>query len=126
MHATDDGPRKGTTIEGLGKLKTIFKADGSVTAGTSSQVPDGAAAVVLMRRSKATDLGLKPIGVMRGYKVTGCQPDEMGVGPAVAIPAVLEQCNLTIDDVGASTKSMKPSLPKLFIASRSLASLKPS
>ena len=53
-----------------------------------------------MRRSKATDLGLKPIGVMRGYKVTGCQPDEMGVGPAVAIPAVLEQYNLTIDDIG--------------------------
>jgi acetyl-CoA acyltransferase 1 len=99
MHATDDGPRKGTTMEGLGKLKTVFKADGSVTAGTSSQVSDGAAAVVLMRRSKATELGLKPIGVMRGYKVTGCQPDEMGVGPAVAIPAVLEQCNLKIDDI---------------------------
>jgi acetyl-CoA acyltransferase 1 len=95
----DDGPRAGTTMEGLAKLKTVFKKDGTVTAGTSSQVSDGAAAVVLMRRSKATELGLKPIGCMRGYKVTGCQPDEMGVGPAVAIPAVLEQCGLTIDDI---------------------------
>jgi acetyl-CoA acyltransferase 1 len=95
----DDGPRKGTTMEGLAKLKTVFKADGSVTAGTSSQVSDGAAAVVLMRRSEANKRGLKPIGVMRGYKVTGCQPDEMGIGPAVAIPAVLEQCNLNIDDI---------------------------
>merc|ERR1719473_1590048 len=77
----DDGPRK-TTMDGLAALKTVFKKDGSVTAGTSSQVSDGAAAVLLMRRSKAAELGVKPIGCMRGYKVVGCQPDEMGVGPA--------------------------------------------
>lgn len=95
----DDGPRKGTTMEGLAKLKTVFKQNGTVTAGTSSQVSDGAAAVVLMRRSKASELGLKPIGVMRGYKVVGVQPDEMGVGPAPAIAAVLDQVGLKIADI---------------------------
>jgi len=95
----DDGPRAGTSMEGLAKLKTVFKKDGTVTAGTSSQVSDGAAAVVLMRRSKAAELGLKPIGVMRGYKVVGVQPDEMGIGPAAAIPAVLDQVGLKIDDI---------------------------
>merc|ERR1711937_680681 len=85
----DDGPRK-TTLEGLGQLKTVFKEDGTVTAGTASQVSDGAAAVLLMKRSKADELGVKPIGVYRGAKVVGCQPDEMGVGPAVAIPSALQ------------------------------------
>jgi len=95
----DDGPRAGTTVEGLSKLKTVFKEDGSVTAGTSSQVSDGAAAVLLMRRSKAEELGLKPIGCMRSYKVAGCKPDEMGIGPAVAIPAALDAVGLGIDDI---------------------------
>jgi len=95
----DDGPRA-TTVEGLQKLKTVFKKEGgTVTAGTASQVSDGAAAVLLMRRSKAEQLGVKPIGVYRGAKVVGCEPDEMGVGPAVAIPAVLESCGLKIDDI---------------------------
>eukprot|EP00937_MAST-01D_sp_MAST-1D-sp2_P000192 g192.t1 len=95
----DDGPREGTTLERLAKLRTVFKEDGTVTAGTSSQVSDGAAAVLLMRRSEADKKGLKPIGVMRSFKVVGCEPDEMGVGPAVAIPAVLDATGLKVDDV---------------------------
>ena len=95
----DDGPREGTTMEGLAKLKTVFKEDGTVTAGTSSQVSDGAAAVLLMKRSKADSLGLKPLGCMRSYKVVGCDPDVMGIGPAVAIPVALEAAGLGISDV---------------------------
>merc|ERR1719265_1325839 len=88
--SADDGPRA-TTLEGLSKLKTVFKKEGgTVTAGTASQVSDGAAAVLLMRRSKAEQLGVKPIGVYRGSKVVGCEPDETGVGPAVAIPPALD------------------------------------
>lgn len=95
----DDGPRQ-TTLEALGKLKTVFKKDGgTVTAGTSSKVSDGAAAVLLMRRDKAEKLGLKPIGVFRGAKVVGVLPDEMGVGPAVAIPAAVEACGLNLEDI---------------------------
>merc|ERR1719326_2143944 len=94
----DDGPRK-TTLEGLGALKTVFKQDGTVTAGTSSQVSDGAAAVLLMRRSKADELGIKPLGVFRGAKVCGVDPDIMGVGPAEAIPLALDAAGLKIQDV---------------------------
>merc|ERR1712151_970758 len=94
----DDGPRK-TTLEGLKGLKTVFKKDGTVTAGTASQVSDGAAAVLLMRRSKADELGVKPIGVFRGAKVVGVDPDVMGIGPAEAIPAVLNATGLTMDDI---------------------------
>merc|ERR1719183_69529 len=95
----DDGPRK-TTLEGLGKLKTVFKKEGgSVTAGTASQVSDGAAACLLMRRSKADELGIKPIGVFRGAKVCGVDPDVMGIGPAEAIPAVLDATGLKMDDI---------------------------
>jgi len=96
----DDGPRPTTTLEGLGKLRTVFKKEGgTTTAGNSSQVSDGAAAVLLMRRSKANELGLKPIGVFRGYRVVGVKPDEMGVGPAEAIPAVLDTVGVSIDDI---------------------------
>jgi len=95
----DDGPRK-STLEGLGKLRTVFKkVGGTVTAASSSQVSDGAAAVLLMRRSKAKELGLPILGSMRGYQVVGVQPDEMGVGPAVAIPAVLKATGLSIDQI---------------------------
>eukprot|EP00928_Gymnodinium_smaydae_P053168 TRINITY_DN3721_c0_g2_i1.p1 TRINITY_DN3721_c0_g2~~TRINITY_DN3721_c0_g2_i1.p1 ORF type:complete len:465 (+),score=134.01 TRINITY_DN3721_c0_g2_i1:193-1395(+) len=95
----DEGPRP-TTLEGLQKLKTVFKKEGgTVTAGTASQVSDGAAAVLMMRRSKAAELGLKPLGVYRGAKVCGCEPDEMGVGPAVAIPELLNASGLKVDDI---------------------------
>lgn len=98
MISADDGPRA-TTMEGLAKLKTVFKPDGTVTAGTASQVSDGAAAVMLMRRSKAEELGVRPIGVFRGAKVVGVDPDIMGVGPAEAIPAALQAAGVTMDDI---------------------------
>jgi len=95
----DDGPRA-TTLDGLSKLKTVFKKNGgTVTAGTSSQVSDGAGAVLLARRSKAEELGLKPLAVYRSAKVVGCDPDIMGVGPAVAIPPALKDCGLTVKDI---------------------------
>lgn len=95
----DDGPRA-TTMEGLSKLKTVFKKkDGTVTAGTASQVSDGAAAVLLARRSKAEQLGLKIRGVYRGSKVVGCDPDIMGVGPAVAIPEALKAAGCSMNDI---------------------------
>merc|ERR1719181_305625 len=94
----DDGPRA-TTLDGLAKLKTVFKQDGTVTAGTSSQVSDGAAAVLLMKRSKAEELGVKPIGVFRGAKVCGVDPDVMGIGPAEAIPLALDAAGITMNEV---------------------------
>mmetsp|Transcript_15234 Transcript_15234/g.17251 ORF Transcript_15234/g.17251 Transcript_15234/m.17251 type:complete len:438 (+) Transcript_15234:85-1398(+) len=97
--AKDDGPREGTTEEGLAKLKPAFKKGGSTTAGNASQVSDGAAAVLLMRRSKAESLGVPIIGVFRGFKVVGVQPDEMGIGPAAAIPALLEDTDLKVSDI---------------------------
>ena len=99
MVTKDEGPRAGTTLEVLRKLKPVFKPQGSVTAGTSSQVSDGAAAVLLMSRAKATELGYKPIGKLRSYQVVGCAPDVMGIGPAVAIPAALQAANLPISAV---------------------------
>jgi acetyl-CoA acyltransferase len=95
----DEGPRAGSTVEGLGKLRTPFKTRGSVTAATSSQVSDGAAAVMVMSRSKAEALGLKALGVLRMYQVVGVAPDEMGVGPLYAIPAALERAGLSTDDI---------------------------
>merc|ERR1712159_267924 len=95
----DDGPRKGTTLEKLAKLRTVFKKDGTTTAGNASQVSDGAAAVFLMRRSKAQELGLKILGSFRGFKTVGVLPDEMGVGPAVAIPALLKDTGVSIGSV---------------------------
>ena len=96
---TDEGPRASTTMEGLAKLKPAFKKGGATTAGNSSQVSDGAAAVLLMKRSKAAHLGLPVIGVFRGYKVVGVKPDEMGVGPAFAIPPVCAALGITPKDV---------------------------
>ena len=95
----DEGPRSGTTLERLAKLKAVFKEGGSVTAGTSSQVSDGAAAVLLMSRRKADELGMRPLGTLRSYQVVGVQPDEMGIGPAVAIPAALSAAGLPLSQV---------------------------
>jgi len=94
----DDGPRE-TTLEGLAKLKTVFKANGTTTAGTSSQVSDGAAAVLLMRRSKAEELKIPIIGSIKGFSVVGVEPSVMGIGPAEAIPAVLKQTGLSTKDI---------------------------
>ena len=95
---TDDGPRQ-STVEGLRKLKPAFKVDGASTAGNSSQMSDGAAIELLMRRSKADELGLEPLGELIGYAVAGVHPGEMGIGPSVAIPKVLAKTGLTLDDI---------------------------
>lgn len=95
----DDGVRKGTTLQGLGKLRAAFKPDGSTTAGNSSQVSDGAAAVLLASRETAVRLGLPIIGRWVSFAVAGVPPEIMGIGPAFAIPKALEQAGLTIGDI---------------------------
>jgi acetyl-CoA acyltransferase 1 len=98
----DDGIRGNTTVEKLASMKPAFKPDGTSTAGNSSQVSDGAAAALMMRRSTAAELGLTShiIGKWAGTQVAGCAPDEMGVGPAVAIPKLLDYTGITTSDVG--------------------------
>ena len=97
----DDGPRAGSTVQKLAKLRAVFKKGGSTTAGNASQVSDGAAAVLLMRRGVAKAMGAPILGAFRGFQVVGVKPDEMGVGPAFAIPAVLEQTGLRVGDIDA-------------------------
>nr|KAF6419813.1 acetyl-CoA acyltransferase 1 [Molossus molossus] len=97
--AQDEGIRPNTTMEGLAKLKPAFKEGGSTTAGNSSQVSDGAAAILLARRSKAEELGLPILGILRSYAVVGVPPDVMGIGPAYAIPEALRKAGLTVHDV---------------------------
>lgn len=95
----DDGIRPQTNLEILSKLKPVFKENGVTTAGNSSQTTDGAAAVLLMTRAEAERRNLPIMGIWRGYAVKGVPPKVMGIGPAVAIPAVLEQCQLQISDI---------------------------
>lgn len=97
--AHDEGMRKGTTYEVLSKLKPVFKKDGTTTAGNSSQLTDGAAAVLLARRSTAERLGLPIKGRVLGYAVVGVDPEIMGIGPAVAIPKALAKSKLDINDI---------------------------
>lgn len=95
----DDGPRANQTLDSLTKLKPIFdRVTGTVTAGNSSQVTDGAAAVILMKESKAKELGIKPLGYIRDYAVAGLEPSRMGLGPAFAISKVLEKTGLKLSD----------------------------
>ncbi|BFY98683.1 hypothetical protein BsWGS_01723 [Bradybaena similaris] len=94
----DEGIRP-TTLEGLKKLKPAFKASGSTTAGNSSQLSDGAAAVLLMTRREAECRRLPILGIFRSFAVKGCPPDIMGIGPAVAIPLALEKAGLKVNDV---------------------------
>ena len=96
---TDDGVRWPTTIEDLGKLKSPFKAGGVVTAGNASQMTDAAAFALLMTAEKAKALKLKPIAKLTYYAVAGCKSEEMGVGPAYAIPKVLKMAGLTTKDI---------------------------
>jgi len=95
----DEGPRRDTSVEGLAKLKPVFAARGSVTAGNSSQMSDGAAAVVLMSEAAMQRFGLAPLGRFVGYAVAGVPPEIMGIGPVKAIPKVLRQTGLKIDDL---------------------------
>jgi acetyl-CoA C-acetyltransferase len=102
----DEGNRPETTLENLSMLKPVF-ADGQriktgayITAGNASQLSDGASASVLMEVKEAERRGLTPLGIYRGMAVAGCDPDEMGIGPVFAVPKLLRQHNLTIDDIG--------------------------
>jgi len=95
----DEGVRPGTTKEGLSKIPPAFKQNGTVTAGNSSQTSDGAAGVVLMSKEKAGKLGLRPMATFRYYAVEGCEPEYMGVGPAVAIPKVFKLANMGLDQM---------------------------
>lgn len=95
----DDGPRKGTSVAGLSKLRAAFKKGGSTTAGNSSQVSDGAAAVLAMKRSTAKKLNLPIMGSFVAFNVSGCPPEIMGIGPAVAIPAVCAKAGIDVKDI---------------------------
>lgn len=98
--ANDEGPRADTTAEGLATLKPV-RGDGfCITAGNASQLSDGASAAVLMSDKEASRRGLTPLGILRGFNVAGCEPDEMGIGPVFAIPRLLERHGLKIDDIG--------------------------
>lgn len=96
----DEGPRADTSLEALAKLKPAFKEGGTVTAGNSSQMSDGAAGVVIMSRAKADVLGLKPLVRFISYGVRGVPPEIMGVGPIEAVPKALKLAGLTLDDIG--------------------------
>lgn len=95
----DEGPRRDTSVEGLAKLKPVFAATGSVTAGNSSQMSDGAGAVVLMSETAMKKFNLSPLGRFLGYAVAGVPPEIMGIGPVKAIPKVLHQIGLSITDL---------------------------
>jgi len=95
----DEGNRPQTTLESLAALKAVVEG-GVVTAGNSSQLSDGASASVLMERALAEKRGLQPLGIYRGMAVAGCPPEEMGIGPVVAIPRLLERHGLTVKDIG--------------------------
>jgi acetyl-CoA acyltransferase len=95
----DEGPRADTSLEALGKLPAVFRQGGSVTAGNSSQMSDGAAFVVLMSEAKARELGLQPIARFVGYAVAGVAPEIMGIGPVEAIPKLLKKTGVTLDQI---------------------------
>ena len=96
----DNCNRPETTLEGLASLNPVFDPEeGSVTAGNSSQLSDGASVTMVMSEDKANDLGVKPLAYFRGFTVVGCQPDEMGIGPVYSIPKLLKSANLTVDDI---------------------------
>ncbi len=95
----DEGPREGTTLEGLAKLKPVFAAKGSVTAGSSSQMSDGAAALILVSERFLKEHNLTPIGRFVSFAVRGVDPKIMGIGPKEAIPAVLKVAGLTLNDM---------------------------
>ncbi len=96
---TDEHPRKGTTLEGLQKLRPAFKKDGTVTAGNASGINDGAAAVLLMSEKKAKELGITPLATMVSYASAGVDPAIMGTGPIPATRKALEKAGLTVDDL---------------------------
>lgn len=97
--AVDEGPRADTSAAALAALKPVFHAQGTVTAGNSSQTSDGAAALVLMDAARAQELGLKPQARLVAYAAAGCLPEEMGMGPVFAVPMALKRAGLKLDDI---------------------------
>jgi len=97
--AADDGPRPGTTLEGLSQLKPVFRPDGTVTAGNACPLNDGAAALVVMSDTRAKELGLTPLARIVSTAVTGLSPEIMGLGPVEAIPAALRHAGMSLDDI---------------------------
>lgn len=96
----DEGPRADTSLNALAKLKPVFHAKGTITAGNSSQTSDGAAAAVVMSASRAATLGIKPLARFIAFAYVGCDPEEMGIGPIYAIPKALTMAGLSLDDIG--------------------------
>jgi len=96
--SADEGVRP-STLEGVQGLKTVIEG-GTITAGNASQLSDGASAQVVMEATLAEQLGLEPLGAYRGIAVAGCEPDEMGIGPVFAVPKLLKQHGLSVDDIG--------------------------
>lgn len=96
---TDEGVRPDTSLEALAKLKPVFHINGTVTAGNSSQTSDGAAAVMVMSREKAEELGVKPLAIFRGFMLGGVDPDVMGIGPVAAVPKLLNRLGLKLEDI---------------------------
>jgi len=95
----DEGPRRDSTPEALAKLKPAFQMNGTITAGNSSQMSDGAAAAIVMSEERAKKLGAKPLARLVAYATAGCPPEEMGIGPVYAIPKALKLAGLTLDDI---------------------------
>ncbi|HEX6189637.1 MAG TPA: acetyl-CoA C-acyltransferase, partial [Pyrinomonadaceae bacterium] len=95
----DEGPRRDSTAEALANLKPAFQMKGTITAGNSSQMSDGAAAVIVMSEDRAKELGVKPLARLVAYATAGCPPEEMGIGPVYAIPKALKMAGLTLDDI---------------------------
>ena len=96
----DECNRPDTTLEGLSSLKPVFDPEnGSVTAGNSSQLSDGASVTLVMSEEKALELGLKPLAYFRGFTTMGCEPDEMGIGPVFSVPKLLKNYDLNVDDI---------------------------
>ncbi len=95
----DDGIRENTTLEGLGNLRPAFAVNGSVTAGNSSQMTDGAAATVIMSEDKVKELGITPLAKFKYYTTVGCRPDEMGVGPRYAIPKLMQIAGMDLSAI---------------------------
>ncbi|MCA8297124.1 acetyl-CoA C-acyltransferase [Burkholderia sp. AU30198] len=97
--SADEGIRPDTTLEGVSKIRSAVSG-GVITAGNASQFSDGASACVVMSADAAQREGLQPLGVFRGFAVAGCEPDEMGIGPVFAVPKLLKQAGLKVDDIG--------------------------
>jgi acetyl-CoA acyltransferase len=95
----DEGPRRDTSMDALRRLKPAFKVDGTVTAGNSSQMSDGAAAVIVMSERKAASLGLRPLARFVAYATAGVPPEIMGIGPVKAVPKVLQRAGLTVENI---------------------------